>query len=622
MFIEEDGLCHPSDGKCPPGTIPKFLEGCIPVGIPSCAPEFVEADGQCYPSPDKCPAGTFPVPSEGCVAIDGPEGCGSGIWGDIVDTAGTVWVDGSYTGGDSDGSQLKPASTLATALALVSPGGRIALAAGNYSEALALDFPVEIVGRCPSLVHLSGAAPTPYPYSATVLVDGTENVVLRRMRIGGAGVGVLAVNADVELAGVHVREANTAGVIGVMGTRLVADHLLVERTSADTNGNFGHGIDVELAAEVALTRSALLENRASAIFAADPGTRITLDDSVVARTLPQASDLGFGRGADVQQQATLALTRSALLENREVALQVMNDGTTVTVSESLIARTLPRDTNQTNGRGVNAQQGATLTLWRSALVENRDITLFIAHDGTNVTLSESLIARTQPQVNDLETGRGVDVQQGATLTVEASALLENHETAINATNAGTRVIIVESLLAHNRPEESSQTIGTGAFASGEAYLELLSSAVLDNVTAGVVLAACTGRVSGSLFEHVSEGKFNRYTCPPGKVWPCPGEESITATYEGIGDGVVVGFGATVDVEQTLVVAIARAAVLYQGSDGILRGVRAHGDRFGLVLQGQPHPDWQAADNLFEGGENAIVSDGQLPVPEAPPLPTQ
>src|SRR4030095_8377788 len=53
MFLEEDGLCHPSLDKCAPGTIPRFTEGCIPVGIPECAPEFIDEDGLCHASMDK-----------------------------------------------------------------------------------------------------------------------------------------------------------------------------------------------------------------------------------------------------------------------------------------------------------------------------------------------------------------------------------------------------------------------------------------------------------------------------------------------------------------------------------------------------------------------------------------
>ena len=156
LFIEDDGLCHPSMDKCPPGTIPKLTEGCIPVGIPGCAELFMEEDGLCHPSMDKCPAGSFAVPTEGCVPIDGEQGCGSGTWGNIAAGPGTVWVDPAYGAGGSDGSQAAPYTTIAAALAAVAPGGRVALAAGDYDEPVSITKPLELVGRCPSMVTIRG----------------------------------------------------------------------------------------------------------------------------------------------------------------------------------------------------------------------------------------------------------------------------------------------------------------------------------------------------------------------------------------------------------------------------------------------------------------------------------
>ena len=109
IFIEEDGLCHPRMAKCPAGTIPKFDEGCVPVGIQGCAEVFLEDDGLCHPTMDKCPAGTFAVPQQGCLPIDGPDGCGSGTWGNLQEDPNmeTVWVDPSVVA-SGDGSQANP----------------------------------------------------------------------------------------------------------------------------------------------------------------------------------------------------------------------------------------------------------------------------------------------------------------------------------------------------------------------------------------------------------------------------------------------------------------------------------------------------------------------------------
>jgi hypothetical protein len=157
IFLDEDGLCRPRMEKCPAGTIPKFDEGCVPVGIELCAEVFMEADGLCHPTMEKCPEGTFAVPQEGCLPIDGPEGCGSGTWGNIQEDPNmeTIWVDPSVmTSGN--GSKASPVKTITQALALVPVGGRVALGTGTYDEPIYITKAMTIEGRCPSMVRVQG----------------------------------------------------------------------------------------------------------------------------------------------------------------------------------------------------------------------------------------------------------------------------------------------------------------------------------------------------------------------------------------------------------------------------------------------------------------------------------
>ena len=59
--------------------------------------------------------------------------------------------------------------------------------------------------------------------------------------------------------------------------------------------------------------------------------------------------------------------------------------------------------------------------------------------------------------------------------------------------------------------------------------------------------------------------------------------------------------------------------MYANSIGSLTGVAASG-RYGLVVQGQFWPEYDDPSNVFEGTEQVILTDGQLPVPGPPPLP--
>lgn len=112
-----------------------------------------------------------------------------------------------------------------------------------------------------------------------------------------------------------------------------------------------------------------------------------------------------------------------------------------------------------------------------------------------------------------------------------------------------------------------------------------------------------------MVDEIRSGKFHSYV-----------GDTIVATFEGIGDGVVAVFGSHAQIDNTVAMRADRAGMIFADSDGVLRAVRTDDSRIGLVLQGAPRPDWQHASNVFVGSEQAIVADGQLPVPDAPPLP--
>lgn len=610
-FVEEDGLCHPSIDKCAPGTIPSFSEGCIPVGIPNCAPEFVEGDGLCHPTMDKCAEGTFAVPTVGCVPIDG-DGCGSGTWGNIADAPDTIWVDPSYSGGDGDGSMLKPMSSIAAAFALVMPGGRIALAAGDYDEAVAIDVPVELVGRCPSMVTIRGTQLVA-GFPVVVSVDSAVGVRLSGLRLRD-GVGLVASGGEIELQRVHIATAVGWGAVSI-GGKLSMERTLVEGTLPEsTTSQFGFGIDVENGGELVLHQSALVGNRSVAVYLSKPMTKAVVSESLIQGTLPAVADNEMGRAIQIQEGSTVEVRSSAIVENRDWALFTVLPSSSATVIESIIGRGRPLAGDVFRGSGIAILDGANLNMAASVLTESRGISLWASDPGTNVTLSRNLFTKTLPELSDGSDGRGIEVINGASLQLESSAVVENREIGLVsssfAASSPTLVSITKSLFEHTLPEENSGAYGVGLLCSGVVQLELSDSAVRDSRTAGVLLGAgATSAISRSLIEQVLPGSFYTYL-----------DGTILEKYDGIGDGVVVAFDGTANIADTLVRSADRAGMIFESSRGVLRGVHSLESRFGLILQGEPRPEWQDGSNRFEGREQAIVTQGSVPVPGAPPLP--
>jgi hypothetical protein len=129
---------------------------CQPVGVIECADGFV-SDGEAGcdailpPGPDPCPFGTMEV--LGYTECQPIGDCGTGTWGNITTDATTVYVDATADASGADGSDASPFTTIADALAVVEPGGQIAVAAGDYVERLVINKSATLLRLQPSLTR-------------------------------------------------------------------------------------------------------------------------------------------------------------------------------------------------------------------------------------------------------------------------------------------------------------------------------------------------------------------------------------------------------------------------------------------------------------------------------------
>jgi hypothetical protein len=176
-----DGACVPPDdapGGCQPGTLTLDDGSCQPAGIPpdGCGEGF-EHDGDvgCLPilPADPCPDGMMAIPGETtCREV---MACGNGPWGELPVDGNTVYVDQSYPGTDSDGSEAKPWHTINDAYAAAAPGALIAVAEGRYVEDLSIrNKAVRLWGICPSKVEIAGTGLNPVTLLIQAPADGTE----------------------------------------------------------------------------------------------------------------------------------------------------------------------------------------------------------------------------------------------------------------------------------------------------------------------------------------------------------------------------------------------------------------------------------------------------------------
>ncbi|MBK8256533.1 MAG: hypothetical protein IPK82_28170 [Polyangiaceae bacterium] len=213
-----DGRCQPPglplDMPCPPGEAPLESGTCQAAGVPpdECGDGF-EADGKggCQPilPSDKCPDGWMAIPGETQCHEVAP--CGNGTWGEIPVESDTQFVDGSYQGQDSDGSQNKPWKTIQAGVDAAADGAVVAVAAGVYQENLTIppNDPIKLWGRCPSMVTVEGVAGSNTP-AIVVLADNAE---VHNLGVTGNGIGAGIAGSNVLFEKVHIRDTVSVGIV-------------------------------------------------------------------------------------------------------------------------------------------------------------------------------------------------------------------------------------------------------------------------------------------------------------------------------------------------------------------------------------------------------------------------
>lgn len=659
LFRGDDNLCHPSIEKCPAGTIPRFDEGCVPAGIPDCAPEFLGENGLCRPSMALCPAGTFAAPQEGCVSIDGALGCGEGPWGNVEEAPGDKHVDGAAPA-SGDGSRAAPFVTIAEAMAAVDDGGRVVLAAGMYDEPVTITKDVELRGRCPSMVTVSGTQPDPNGFPVVALVEATRSAAIRGVRLTGPGIGVVAFYARLEIEEVHLQEVQLFGVVAVGAQSDVSiSHTFIEDVQPGAGNAFGQGVNLVTGGHATITASAIVGSRGTGILLDAGKPTLSITGSLVAGTgfdsgpelggnalavaggtatvdncafvgnrgpqmlvrgpatlqvtgtlfsagpevgPPQIppEELPAGRGVDLGEGATASFLQCDIRSNYEAGVLVRDPGTDVTLDTCFVGDT--ESGYERLGAGIEVEFGGTVHAYRTAVVRNTEAGVSAVLEGSTVEGDGLLVEGTKPG-KDGYFGYGLTAREHASMSIANSAIVSNHEMGGFFGGSLVTVALEASIVERTLPSAYDGSRGMGLVCHDGATLDLSSSAILHNRTAALAFTIANGHVTGSLLSDVPNGKFTLL--------------NPDHTYEDVGDGLLALFGSDVQVENTRIVGCSRAGLLFGDSRGNVAGSTVTDNRFGLVLQGTDRPDLSDDNAIVGNAEKDTVVDGALPVPGAP-----
>ena len=431
-----------------------------------------------------CEEGFIEDEDGSCIA----EACGLGTWGNLPVDGDTVYVNVEAEP-DGDGSESAPLTSIQAGLDAAGDAGSslVAVAAGTYSEKLSLikkHDGVHLAGRCKQLVKLN-------PNLGDPLL---------------AGIRVNAKGGSVRLSGITVRKSNYVGVMVLSGKATMTDCTISKSASVGAAAFK----DSMKPSELTLERCVLKENASFGVMTYWDGL-VHLIDSTVSESQPDKGDYGWG--VNVHSGGLVRLTRSIVTNNTGAGVRTDGVGSSVTVEDSTIEYTLPEAKSGLQGFGIYAFEGASVSVSDSLIQHNKRHGIFADLPGTSIELTNVTIQNTEGD-SEAESGSGIRITGGATLnatdslftgnvsgglevnyggtaTLESCEFVENEKMGGFAMGAGTRLSLNNTVIRDTRVQVDATTeegffTGYGLLAQDGGSIEATNSTITGNTTIGVL----------------------------------------------------------------------------------------------------------------------------------------
>ncbi len=419
------------------------------------------------PLPPTCPDGTrAAVGSSACAPIGDP--CPTGDFPAIAPGTGVLFVKAGATGGDGS-SPASPLGTIFAALAASTAGSTIVVAKGTYTEYLPVTRAVTILGACATGTIIT--APSRDANKGTV--DLGAAATLQNLQITGPRVGawVLKNTAPATLRGVLIQSAERVGVYVSDRGQARLENVLITQTLPDpANNQYGRGLQVRTGGQVTAKGLTLEKNRDVAITLDGAGCTAELEDVVVRNTASELASRAYGQGMEVRYGAAATITRGVFEKNRNTEIVSDQPGTQVTLIDTLLQDTLSTEANRTFGGGLEAKLGVAVKLTRTTFRRHQGTAVRLGGAGTTLEGTDVRIADTAPQASDQMQGLGLALDQGATAVLHGGLLVGNRTVSVLLADPDTRADLFDSVVRGTQAQASDGLWGVAIVGMGGAEL--------------------------------------------------------------------------------------------------------------------------------------------------------
>jgi hypothetical protein len=351
----------------------------------------------------------------------------------------------------------------------------VVIAAGTYDEPVLIQDAIEVVGRCPSMVKVTGSLDFG-GVTAAIVLDQVDGAGVRRLEVSGSQILSLS-SKDVTIDGVVVRGAVLGGIL-LQGGQMTVTHTWVHDTLTDpVTGDFGDGVDANNHAQLTIEHSAITASRRLSLYLSSKTTIAHVEDSLIEPVLAP-TDVGLRLGILTNAKATLELVNSVVTGVRGKGISVGSADTKGSILHSEVRDTLAQEGTGEFGDGVVVFDAASVDITGSVLFRNRRVGLF-ANTGAVATLDATLVTRTATDPGNLNPdGTAVVVQEGSTVTVRRSVISDNGGNGLSAGIGGAVVHLESSTVERSSLSQVNPLAVSGAYVAKGAQEDIVMGGAL------------------------------------------------------------------------------------------------------------------------------------------------
>jgi hypothetical protein len=210
------------------------------------------------------------------------------------------------------------------------------------------------------------------------------------------------------------------------GTSVEMEDVVVRDTRGRrSDRGFGTGRLAPAGAGVVVRRGLFERNMEVALTVGQAGTSLTLEDSVVRDTEGRESDGLVGRGLLVVEGATAEVRRVSFERNREISVAAYHGGTSVALEDVVVRDTRSERSTGRFGRALQASDGAAVVARRVSFERNREVAVTVFLEGTSLEMEDVTVRDTAVQESDDGFGTGIGSYAGAAAEIRRFAVVGN-----------------------------------------------------------------------------------------------------------------------------------------------------------------------------------------------------